>query len=230
MAKDQFTRIAAKPRRPHQPRQPTTLSNCLCCDKIIAVTASMKRVGGGKYCSYKCRHEYIKSQIGNRFWQKLDKSDECWIWKGKKYRNGYGQAYGGRRPNGKTFERLAHRMAYELAFGTIPEGLCVCHKCDNRLCCNPDHLFLGTQKENLQDMVKKGRAVKAEDSWTHKQPERVRRGMTHHTTRISDDDVRHIRARWAQGNISYAELGREMNLSSGAIWNIVNNVTWRHVI
>lgn len=89
-----------------------------------------------------------------RFWSKVDKSGDCWLWTGNTTKAGYGVCY----PDGKsTPRRLAHRAAWEEANGQIPDGLSICHRCDNPPCVRPDHLFSGTQADNIRDMMSKGR-------------------------------------------------------------------------
>lgn len=87
----------------------------------------------------------------DRFWRKVNKTETCWLWTGYIEKRGYGRfGY-----NYKTIE--AHRMSWIIANGEIPEGMIICHECDNPSCVNPDHLFLGTHKDNTWDMVDKGR-------------------------------------------------------------------------
>lgn len=98
-----------------------------------------------------------------RFWYRVQKQegDGCWLWTGQLTKGGYGIT-----ANGKTVS--AHRVSYEMHYGPIPKGMCVLHKCDVRHCVRPDHLRLGTHRENIHDMIAKGRqrwvCLKGEDS------------------------------------------------------------------
>lgn len=100
--------------------------------------------------------------IQERLWPKVDTTggvDSCWEWLAAKKQGGYGKIGIGGKYGGWV---LAHRVAWELENGQIPSGLVVCHKCDNPGCCNPSHLFLGTQPDNLADMRRKGRDCRGE--------------------------------------------------------------------
>lgn len=109
-----------------------------------------------KYCSPSCSNKGRAKSQADRFWEKVKKGskDSCWLWQASTYRNGYGQFGRGGRNAGN---EVASRMAWILTYGEIPKGLNVLHTCDNPLCCNPEHLWLGTQANNLEDMWKKGR-------------------------------------------------------------------------
>jgi hypothetical protein len=92
--------------------------------------------------------------IDERFWGRVQKTEGCWIWIGYLDKAGYGRIQRGKR------NLAAHRLSFELHFGSIPDGLCVCHRCDNPACVHPDHLFLGTHQDNMEDSRKKGRKAK----------------------------------------------------------------------
>ena len=97
-----------------------------------------------------------------RFWSKVKhRTSGCWEWTGAMTRSGY-MGYGRLRMNSKYY--LAHRVSYKMEYGSIPNGLCVCHTCDNRKCVRPSHLFLRTQKDNMVDCSVKGRIAKGSRS------------------------------------------------------------------
>lgn len=114
------------------------------------------------YCSRSCYAESLKIPAEERFWQRVDKTETCWLWTGDKYPTGYGRI----KVNGKF--KSTHRFSYELNVGEIPKGeghhgICVCHKCDIKSCVRPDHLFLGTMMDNMHDMIRKGRKIYTHD-------------------------------------------------------------------
>src|SRR5262245_65197559 len=119
--------------------------------------------------------------------------------------------------NGKSHGLLAHRIAWLIFFGTIDEKLCVCHKCDNKKCVNPDHLFLGTQSENLLDMDRKGRRIR-----------NAPRGEKHHHAKLTEIQVLRIREEYKNRRPVY-ELAREFKLNRGTIHGIGTMRTWKHL-
>ncbi len=176
----------------------------------------------------------------------LGKPDECWIWQGGKRPNGYGRI----RLGGKETPFLsAHRVAYELANGPIPEGLSVCHSCDARYppgdtsyraCVNPAHLFLGTPAENTADMLGKHREASGPRSPSRLHPENRPRGDTHPArthperlargervggARLTREGVLDVRSRAAQGASARA-LAREYGVSHKTIQLVIQRRTW----
>lgn len=128
----------------------------------------------------------------------------CHLWTGKPNHNGYGRIGIGRK------DYLVHRVSYELQVGPIPDGLYVCHKCDVRLCLNPEHLFVGTPKDNLHDMMRKGRACPSENK---------------HNAKLNNQQVREIRSA-SQSSRTLAEI---YSVSPKLIRNIKSGRAWRSV-
>jgi hypothetical protein len=127
-----------------------------------------------------------RQQLENRLWDGIDTSggnNACWEWQGSRHPDGYGQLDGKR----------VHRLVYEFLVEPIPEGMMVCHKCDNPPCCNPAHLFLGTAKDNADDMVAKGR-----QGWVRKfkHDPRIRQQVTEaHVTAVMEAAASGMRER-----------------------------------
>ena len=134
----------------------------------------------------------------------------CLEWTGWRHPRGYGKMTV--HVDGKQTGRLTHRVAWELANGPIPEGMLVCHRCDNPSCCNPDHLFLGTDVDNMRDAREKGRAVRGERATP---------------SRLKDGQVREIHAILAAPNPpNDCELGRRYGVWGSTIRDIRIGRTW----
>ncbi|MCW2405080.1 hypothetical protein M2336_001709 [Sphingobium sp. B1D7B] len=136
-------------------------------------------------------------------------TEVCWPWLGPVNSNGYG------RFSLRNSHILAHRQSYRLFKGEIPEGMNVCHSCDNRLCVNPEHLWLGTQSENLRDAVAKGR-MKHPDT----------RGERNGNRKLAAADVAAIRKMHSGGLPKY-RIAERFGVSPSTVGNIINGDTWK---
>jgi hypothetical protein len=144
--------------------------------------------------------------------------DECWTFQGYRNLKGYGTLGVGSRSDGTRRKALAHRIAYELFVGPIPEGLFVCHTCDNPPCVNPAHLFLGTNADNMADASAKGRMANNGAPSGERNP----------SSKLNAAIAREVRRKHA-GGCSQAALAREFGVSDFAIFGIVHRKTWVHV-
>jgi endogenous inhibitor of DNA gyrase (YacG/DUF329 family) len=127
-----------------------------------------------RFCSYRCslratgrrRSERTRTTFWARFWARVAKSEDCWLWQGPLLRDGYGQVSTNGRP------KPAHRISWEAADGPIPTGLYVLHRCDTPACVRPEHLFLGTAADNYADSRAKGRNTRGPRSTSMRKPPR----------------------------------------------------------
>lgn len=146
-----------------------------------------------------------------RFWAKIliDETDfACWNWQAGKVPFGYGMMwFGGKDQN-------SHRVAWQIAFGLIPKGMHVCHHCDNPSCCNPNHLFLGTPKQNMNDRDGKQRGPIGEKQGRSK---------------LKPPDVLSIRSLYATGKCSQPALASQFSIDQAQVWRIIHRKTWKHI-
>lgn len=169
-----------------------------------------------------------------RFWSKVNKDGPtpshcpelgpCWEWTGGALNGG---GYGSCRVFGK--KDMAHRHAYRLANGELPSGMWVLHRCDNRRCCNPAHLFLGTSQDNNDDMWAKGRGASGDNHGLRKHPESVHRGSAHYATALNEEDIVAIRWRVAMGE-PHAAVAKDYGASVMCVGKIVRGERWTHVV
>ena len=159
---------------------------------------------------YEKKHPKHEVKPIDMFLKKVSKTETCWLWTAGKDKDGYGQFWS--IPDKKGHK--AHRIAYELYVGIIPDGMLVCHKCDNPSCVNPDHLFLDTYQGNMNDKVNKNRQAKGDKCGV--------RGEKHCRAKNTDREVKEIRERFAKGE-TQPELAKEFNVLPSAISRIVNN-------
>lgn len=156
----------------------------------------------------------IINSIPEQVRRRIKVTEGCWLWKGTIAKNGYGVVkIGGRK--GKL--KYIHRLVAKISFGDLPKGLFVCHTCDNRICCNPDHLFLGLPAENAADAASKKRI---------KGPRLI--GETNPSAKLAETDIHKIRSLWQSG-FGFQQIADQFGVSKNTIWNVVRRVSWRHI-
>lgn len=151
--------------------------------------------------------------LSERFWVKVNIKGEhdCWPWFASVRSDGYGAI------GHKDRVLSAHRVAWSLTYGLIPEGMCVCHHCDNKTCCNPKHLFLGTAADNAADRAGKGRNAD-------------KRGERNGRSKLTAKQVLEIRRCYSAGGVTQRELADEFGIAAQSqISNIVHRHRWKHL-
>lgn len=189
---------------------------CLNCQRVLPYDAFERReTAEGDRMYLRCREcRADRWDIARRLWAQVEKTDGCWLFRGSLTRAGYGRLNNQHQTGRRTYV-LAHRLSYTLTYGEIASSVFICHKCDTPACVRPDHLFAGTPADNMQDMKSKGRA-------------RPRRGADHPTTRLTENDVREIRAQAAQGANQHV-LAAQYGMDQSSISNIVTRKHWKHL-
>lgn len=194
--------------------------NCIICNRTFPVESFRFNTKARKYRDWRCSKCFNKRRrdfqinlsivnypILKRFWSKVLKSNECWLWQGRPDGDGYGRFYIG--PS----VILAHRFSAMISKPDFTDYVCALHRCDTPLCVRPSHLFLGTQAENVQDMVAKGRHIKGEAV-----PE----------SKLKVAEVAEIKIR-LQGECNKSQIAREYNVTPSTINAIDSGITWKHV-
>lgn len=157
--------------------------------------------------------------FNERFWEKVDQTPgygpngDCWVWMPPPLKSGYALI----RMDNKYVS--VHRASYMIHYGEIPKPMLVCHKCDNRICVNPNHLFLGTYSDNMRDCVNKGRNSNGQRQHGEASPK----------SKLTTDQVLEIRRLWSIGGITKSELSRMFGVSATNIRHIIERRMWHHV-
>lgn len=199
----------------------------ICSNPYTARLDSLARHGVG-YCSRSCANRgriQKRRLLADRFWEKVDKDGsvpahcpelgQCWVWTANQSKNGYGMMTRGGHSGPMVY---THRVSWELHFGPIPDGLWVLHKCDNRPCVRPDHLWLGTRADNMADASRKGRLI----------GRRHVQGESHSQAVLTVELVHILRSRYDAGE-STKDLSIAFQLVYNTVDACVKRVTWRHV-
>ncbi len=144
------------------------------------------------------------------FWKRVNKStnEKCWEWTGALDTGGYGTL------SYQCKKKIASRLSYELTYGQIPPGFDVLHRCDNTKCVNPNHLFLGTQLDNMRDCVAKNRMPK---------------GSENPFSKLTESDVIRIRQLYSTGAMNGIQLANKFGIRSQTVYQIIHRQCWTHI-
>jgi HNH endonuclease len=188
---------------------------CEICKCKFLITKYKSDRGKGRFCSLKCYEVWQQAPLKERFARYVGEPDKngCIPWLGgttKKNREGYGTINLG---NNSRKSDKAHRVAWELVNGPIPEKLQVLHTCDNPICVNAEHLFLGTHDDNMKDKASKGRGASMP-------------GDENPSVKLTKEDIIEIRNMHKSKKMSYTELSKKYNISDVQIWRIVSYRSW----
>ncbi len=170
-----------------------------------------------------CEHKKVALECGIKciIINRHEKNGECWNWTGKIINSGYGSLVQG--VNGKKKYLSAHRESYKVFKGKIPLNMNVCHTCDNKKCINPEHLWIGTQKDNIRDCSKKGRKN------TKLGPRISIQGEKHHRAKLTEKDVLKIRESLSLGS-SQDDLAQNFGVSKKTIQAIYYKTNWKYLV
>jgi len=173
-----------------------------------------------------------------KFWSRVNRNGRtpdhmpqlgpCWVWEAGKTTAGYGSM----RIEGDTNPHYSHRLSWESSNGSIPDGMKICHSCDNPSCVRPSHLFLGTSLDNSQDALKKGRLHKQAATLRRLWKDRwciTMRGEQHPSHRLTEEKVREIRSTYQRGVFGYKRLVKKFGISFGLAQRIVSGKAWPHL-
>ncbi len=155
--------------------------------------------------------------LADKFWEKVNKTDGCWLWTGSIEPGGYGMMMLTDKSIGLRSSVKVHKISWKLHFGDIPDGLCVCHRCDVPACVRPDHLWLGTHAQNMRDMKEKKRHPGCPQF----------KGEDNPASKLTVNGVRIIRSRYSSGDCTLQMLASEFGVSFQTISLVVNNKIWK---